>query len=255
MALGTCSACAVAASHDQPHAVWKLGLELPCHIDSQARLAHASRTGERDEAVVFPLKQLRNRAAVLVAPDRGRGRRRQSADRSTGRFWRSQARVMGEDRLFELPERWRWLEAEFVDECRPRGPIGLESLGLAAAAIERQHELTTQSLTQRMLCHERLELADELGVPSAGQVSVDAVLEQGESQLLEPADLSLRERVECKLGERGPAPDSQRLAQLHGGPCRGLGSPAPRDPDAQALRSGGGRAGPARAEAGSHSAV
>src|SRR3954471_21110615 len=69
-----------------------------------------------------------------------------------------------------------------------------------------------------MLGHERLELAYKRGVGSAGQVCVDAVLEQRQPQLFEPAYLPLRERIEGELGERRPTPDRQRLPQLLGGP-------------------------------------
>ena len=131
--------------------------------------------------------------------------------------------VVGEDRLLQLPERGRGLEAELLVECLPRCAIGLERLGLAAAAVQRQHELATQPLAQRMLPHERLELADQLRVPSAAQVGLDAVLEQCEPQLLEPADLRLRERLEDEIGERRSAPERQRLPQLLGGPPRVFG--------------------------------
>ena len=124
---------------------------------------------------------------------------------------------MGEDCLLELPERGRRLEAKLVDECHPRGAVGLECLGLAAAAVERQHQLAAQALTQRMLRHERLELADQLRVPSAGQVGVDAVFEQRELKLLEPADLGLRKRLECEFRKRRAAPQLKGRSQLIGG--------------------------------------
>ncbi len=64
-----------------------------------------------------------------------------------------------------------------------------------------------------MLRHERLELADQLGVPSASEVGLDSVLEQREPQLLEPADLTESKGFEREIGERRPAPEAQRLPQ------------------------------------------
>ena len=85
---------------------------------------------------------------------------------------------MGEDRLLQFPERRSGLQAELLVEDFPGRSIRLEGLGLAASAVQRQDELATQPLAQRMLRHEGLELANQLGVPSAGEVGVDAVLEQ-----------------------------------------------------------------------------
>ena len=42
---------------------------------------------------------------------------------------------MGEDRLLQLPELGRWLEAELFVENHARVPIGLERVSLAAAAV------------------------------------------------------------------------------------------------------------------------
>jgi hypothetical protein len=61
---------------DQPGTVRILGLELAGHVERQPRLAHPARPGECYEAVVFPVKQLHDGAAVLVAPDGGRRRGR-----------------------------------------------------------------------------------------------------------------------------------------------------------------------------------
>ena len=67
-----------------------------------------------------------------------------------------EVRVVGKDRLLQLPERRRGFQAEFLVECLARRSICLECLGLAAAAVQRQDELATQPLAQRMLCHESL---------------------------------------------------------------------------------------------------
>ena len=124
---------------------------------------------------------------------------------------------MGEDRLFELPERGRRLEPKLVDQCHPSSAVGLQCLGLAPAAVEGQDQLAAQALTQRMLRHERLELADQLCVPSTGQIGVDAVFEQRKLKLLEPADLRLRKRLEREFRKRRAAPQLKGRSQLIGG--------------------------------------
>ncbi len=60
-----------------------------------------------------------------------------------GRSRSHQVRVVSENRLLQLSEGGCGLEAELLVQQLPRGAIGLECLGLAAAAIQRQHELTT----------------------------------------------------------------------------------------------------------------
>ena len=70
-------------------------------------------------------------------------------------------RILAQDRLLELAQRGARLEAELVHERPARVLVGGERVGLAARAVEREHELTAQSLAERMLADERLELADE----------------------------------------------------------------------------------------------
>src|SRR5689334_5842833 len=63
-----------------------------------------------------------------------------------------------------------------------------------------------------MRVDERLELADELGVASAGEVCVEAFFEGRQSKLLQPSSLDARE-VLVELGERWPPPERERLVE------------------------------------------
>jgi len=51
-----------------------------------------------------------------------------------------------------------------------------------------------------MLDDEALELRYELAVPPEREVGVDPVFERGQSQLLEPGDLCLREGLPREVG-------------------------------------------------------
>ena len=95
----------------------------------------------------------------------------------------------------------------------PRAPKGLERLGLATGAVQAEHQLAAEPLAQRMLPHERLQLADDLGMTARGELGVDPLLERGQPQLLQPHDLRLGERLIREVRERRPAPQRQRLAQ------------------------------------------
>ena len=64
-----------------------------------------------------------------------------------------------------------------------------------------------------MALDERLQLGDELAPRPELEVGVDPLLERVQPQLLEPADLALREALELEIGERRPAPERERLAR------------------------------------------
>jgi hypothetical protein len=95
--------------------------------------------------------------------------------------------------------------------------LGSRPSGLAAAAIEGEHQLAAQPFLKWVGLHERLELGDDLGVATEREVGVDAVHQRSEPELLEPTDLRLREVEEGEIGERRPAPERERLAQPDGG--------------------------------------
>ncbi len=121
--------------------------------------------------------------------------------------------VLAQDRRLQRSQLRRRLDAEPVDERGVRGPVGVERIGLTPAAVEGEHLLAAQPLAQRMLVHERLELAGDLRVPAAGQVGVDAVAQAGEPQVLEPRDLRRGEALAADVRQRRAAPELERLAQ------------------------------------------
>src|SRR6185369_6686856 len=65
----------------------------------------------------------------------------------------------------------------------------------------------------RMIRDERLELADELGVPAERQVGVDPLLQRYQPQILQTPGLRTRERLVGELCERRPPPQRERLAE------------------------------------------
>jgi hypothetical protein len=87
---------------------------------------------------------------------------------------------MTQDRLLELPQVLAGLEAKLIRELAAGCAIGLEGLGLSSRAIEREHQLVTQALPQRMLGRHRLELGYELRVAAGCEIGFDALLERGE---------------------------------------------------------------------------
>ena len=114
--------------------------------------------------------------------------------------------ILGEDRLVEVVEFGARFDPELLDEDLAGVAIGLQRVGLAAAAIEREHQLGVQPLTPWVLGGELLELADQVGVAPGGELGVDAHLDGGEALLLQARDLRRRERRGREVGQRRSAP-------------------------------------------------
>ena len=169
------------------------------------------------------------------------GRRRGAAQRvgaaSSAGSW---ARIAALEAL-QLAAR---LEAELLDQRVAGAAVGVERVGLAAGAIEREHQLRVEALAVAVLGGQRLELGDELAVCAAElEVEVDSLLERRQAQLGEPRGLAAGRAVERRVGQRRAAEQRERLAQqLRRLGGRRVGAPARRAP-----RSARGRAPPAPA--------
>ena len=75
-------------------------------------------------------------------------------------------RILFEDRFLEFAERTAGLDPEFVDQRRSGPLVGTERLRLSSGAVEGEHRLAAELLTQGMLAHQALQLTHELVVPS-----------------------------------------------------------------------------------------
>ena len=64
-------------------------------------------------------------------------------------------RVLVEYLFFELVQRGSWIDAELVYEQPAPVLIGVEGFGLAAGAVEGEHQLATKPLAEWVLCGER----------------------------------------------------------------------------------------------------
>src|SRR4051812_36961310 len=86
---------------------------------------------------------------------------------------------------------------------------------MAPAAVEREHELCTGTLSERLTGDERLELGGHRRVPAEGELGVEAVLGADEAQLGQPCRLETRERL-AELGQRLASPERERLPEQAG---------------------------------------
>ena len=133
--------------------------------------------------------------------------------------------VLLQDPPLQVAQRGRGIDAELLGQ-RPAGLlVGGQRLGLAVAAVQREHELAACALAQRLAGDQGLDLPDHLRVAPQGQLGPDPLLEQREVQLLQAPRLAGGEGL-GELGERRPAPQGEGLAQaVRGAPgiARGEG--------------------------------
>ncbi len=150
----------------------------------------------------------------------------------TDRAEQLQGGVLGEDRLLQPLQPDARLDAQLVDQGAARAPVGAQGVGLAARAVQGEHQLAVQVLAQGVAADEALQLADHLAVAPERQVRLDAGLERGQAQLVDPDQLrpgvGLLVAGGADVGQRRAAPQPQGLAQEPGGPLRvGLGERLP----------------------------
>jgi hypothetical protein len=99
--------------------------------------------------------------------------------------------------------------------------VGLERLGLAARAVEGEHQLAAEALAEWMVGDERLELSDEVGVTTEREVGLDQVFEGDETKFFESGSFASAERLRGELGQGGATPKFERPAKRLGS-CRRL---------------------------------
>ena len=149
--------------------------------------------------------------------------------------------ILLENRALYLAQRRTGLDPELGDERPARALKRLKRVGLATAAIQRHHLLCPKALVQGMLCDELLELGDQLGIASTRQVRVNRALQRDEAKLVKARRDRSRARLLGEIGERGPAPQRQRPAELRRGHAkppvverpRARACPAFKDPEVQ----------------------
>ena len=113
---------------------------------------------------------------------------------------------MSKNRPLELLERGARIDPELVDERPARVLVGLQGLRLPARPVQRRHQVAAQTLAQRVLGDERLELPDQLVVAPEGEVGVDAELDRRQLHLLQPGDCGLGEALVGEVRQRrGPS--------------------------------------------------
>ena len=96
---------------------------------------------------------------------------------------------MGEDVTFQLDDLGARLEAELVREVTSQALVGPQRVGLTTRPVQASHQLRPETFTQRVLGHQRLELAHQLGVATLEEVRLHPLLGGHQPQAVEPLGL------------------------------------------------------------------
>ena len=91
---------------------------------------------------------------------------------------------MVEDRRLQLGQLGRRIEAELLGEHGARSRVHAQRIGLAAAAVQGDHQAAGEPLAQRVLVGRALQLADRLAVAAEGEEGVEARLQGFQAQLV-----------------------------------------------------------------------
>ena len=150
---------------DEVRAVGEVVQQRLGRAERQPGLARPAGAGERDQPGV-------RRAAARRAPrSPARARRAASAARAgcaarrRGRV--GERRVLAQDRRLQLAQRGARLEPELLDQQLAPGAVDVERLGLAAGAVEREHQQAARALAQRLGGHQLLQVGQRLRVAAA----------------------------------------------------------------------------------------
>jgi hypothetical protein len=123
-----------------------------------------------------------------------------------------EGRVLLQHLPLELAQGRGRLDPELFVERPPEGLVARERLGLPTRTVEREHVLGAEALAERMLGDQRLQLSDDVAVMPERELGLDPQFDRSKSNLLEPCALVPAEGL-GELGERGAAPERERVVQ------------------------------------------
>jgi hypothetical protein len=95
----------------------------------------------------------------------------------------------------------------------PRTLERIQRIGLTPGPIEREHELSPETLPERMLDDETLELGQHLRVPAKRLVGLDPLLERREWKFVQAGGLILSEGSMSEVAERRTPEETECLPE------------------------------------------
>jgi hypothetical protein len=203
-------------------------------VRGQRRLAHTCGARDRrdDDGGALGRSALGRRGQdrieagqFRVASGEARHRRRQlrrdrrfrrSGPQRARRGGRFQRWILPQDGGFQIAQRLAGIDSQLLGKGGPQPLVGGERVGLAPAAVQRQHQLGVDLFIQRVLGHHLFQVGHQLRMlsgrePRLGQAPPDLLVQQ-----VQPSRLFLQPGQSRDVRQRAPAPQRQRLAQVPG---------------------------------------
>lgn len=178
-------------------------------VQHQPGLADPAGPGERGDLHHGPFVRVAGQRRELARAADERRRCRGEPVRDRGRVLAGQLGITAQDPLVQLPQRRAGIGAQLLGEPVPEPLVVLEGLGLAAAAVQAQHDLTGEPLVERVFRGPRRQVGEQLGVPSPAQPHVGVVEPrrppfgaQGPAQVTGPRRVQIGEGVAAPQPER-----------------------------------------------------
>ena len=184
---------------DEVRAVGEVRRAPVRELEREVRLADPARPGQREQPHVRVGEQLGGGREIVLAAEQRRRRDRQGGGEhglhgGRGRDGRVELerRVLGEDRGLQALELRARVQAEVLDQDVAGAAVGVERVGLAAGAVEGEHQLRVQALAEGVLGGEALELAGDGGVAAEREVVLEPLLERVQARAHQPVGLDQR---------------------------------------------------------------
>ena len=132
-----------------------------------------------------------------------------------GRWWDPvQRRVLLEDGALEVAQFDAGVEPELLVQGLAGVFVGAQRVRLAARAVQGEHQLLVEALSQRQALDELGQVPDRVAVASETQQQLDPAFRRGPPQLVESGDLATGEVHAGDVLERVASPQPERSIDL-----------------------------------------
>jgi hypothetical protein len=119
-----------------------------------------------------------------------------------------------QDLALQLLQLGSGLDPQLLAPAASRVLVGAQRLGLAAGAVERQHEQAPSPLPVGVVGDECLEFAHHLGVIAGSERRFDPILRRNQPALLQLHEVWPQGRLIGEIGQRRAAPHRQGLVEF-----------------------------------------
>ena len=150
---------------------------------------------------------------VRAQDGRSHRRRRFLADRITSHGGEIQRPILVQDAILEFTQLARRVDPELLHEQLAAVSIDRECVGLATAPIQRQHEMSAQTLVERVVGHPGLEFIEHLTMVSGGKLRLRCLFHDRDAFQLQSRGHSGVLHVNRQPGQRLTAPEAQRRSE------------------------------------------